>query len=319
MPFGILIQAVKNGLLPSNIIAKEYPPCPSCLYGKSTCRSWCTKTPHGTIAPLATKPGNCISVDQMESSIPGFVAQNIGKLTKQRFKYATIFVDQASKLGYVHVHKTTNAEDAIEAKRAFEHFVRSHGVHIKHYHADNGIFNSQEFMASVESSHQSISFCGVGAHHQSGVAEHRIRELTELARTQLLHAIHNNPKAVNKSLWPYALRHTSYLYNQFPRTGKTASPLELFTSSQVRPNLKQLHPFGCPVYFLQAPLQNRSKLPRWQERTRLGVYLGHSPYHATSVGLILSLTTGLVSPQFHCIYDNFFLTPRHNRQATSEW
>ena len=53
-------------------------------------------------------------------------------------------------------------------------------------------------MASVESSHQSISFCGVGAHHQSGVAEHRIRELTELARTQLLHAIHNNPKAVNE-------------------------------------------------------------------------------------------------------------------------
>ena len=161
--------------------------------------------PHGTIAPLATKPGDCISVDQMESSIPGFVAQNVGKLTKQRFKYATIFVDQASKLGYVHVHKMTNAEDAIKAKRAFEHYARSHSVHIKHYHADNGIFNSQEFMASVESSHQSISFCGVGAYHQSGVAEHRIREVTELVRTQLLHAIHNNPKAVNKSLWPYAL------------------------------------------------------------------------------------------------------------------
>ena len=209
--------------------------------------------------------------------------------------------------------KTTNAEDAIEAKRAFEHFARSHGVHIKHYHADNGIFNSQEFMASVESSHQTISFCGVGAHHQSGVAEHQIRELTELARTQLLHAIHNKPKAVNESLWPYALRHVSYLYNPFPWTGKTASPLELFTSSQVHPNLKQLHPFGCLVYVLQAPL------PRWQERTRLGVYLGHSPYHATSVGLILSLMTGLVCPQVHCVYDDFFSTPRHDRQATSEW
>ena len=29
-------------------------------------------TPHGMIAPLATKPGNCISVNQMESSILGF-------------------------------------------------------------------------------------------------------------------------------------------------------------------------------------------------------------------------------------------------------
>ena len=77
MPFGILMQAAKACLLLSNIIAKEYPPCLSYLYGKSTGRSWHTKTLHGMIAPLATKPGGCISVDQMESSIPGFVAQNI--------------------------------------------------------------------------------------------------------------------------------------------------------------------------------------------------------------------------------------------------
>ena len=63
----------------------------------------------------------------------------------------------------------------------------------------------------------------------------------------------------------------------FPEPGEIASPLKLFTSSQVCPNLKQLHPFGCPVYVLQAPLQNRSKLPRWQECTRLGVYLGTFP------------------------------------------
>ena len=174
-------------------------------------------------------------------------------------------------------------------------------------------------MANVESSRQTISFCGIGAHHQSGVTEHRIRELSELAWTQLLHVMHNSPEIVNKSLWPYTLQHASYLYNQFPRTGKTASPLELFTSSQVRPNLKHLHPFSCPVYVLQASLQNRSKIPRWQECTQLGIYLGHSPYHATSVGLILSLTTSLVSLQFHCIYDDFFATPWLNRHTVSKW
>ena len=174
-------------------------------------------------------------------------------------------------------------------------------------------------MANVEQSRQTISFCGVGAHHQSGVAEHRVRELTEMARTQLLHAMHNNPKAVNVHLWPYALRHASYLFNHFPRHGKTESPLEIFSSSRVRPNLQHLHPFGCPVYVLAHQLQNHQKLPRWNTRTHVGVYLGHSPYHAASVGLILSLDTGLVSPQFHCTYDDLFHTPKLDNHAESKW
>ena len=36
MSFGILVQAAQQGILPKNIITKEYPKCPSCLYGKST-------------------------------------------------------------------------------------------------------------------------------------------------------------------------------------------------------------------------------------------------------------------------------------------
>ena len=55
------------------------------------------------IAPLATKPGDVVSVDQMESSIPGFLGQNTGRLTRKHYKIATIFVDQASKLGYIYV------------------------------------------------------------------------------------------------------------------------------------------------------------------------------------------------------------------------
>ena len=65
MPFGILVQAAQQGILPKNIITKEYPKCPSCLYGKSMCRTWRTKIPHGIIAPLWTKPGNIVSADQM--------------------------------------------------------------------------------------------------------------------------------------------------------------------------------------------------------------------------------------------------------------
>ena len=102
MPFGILVQAAQLGILPKNIITKDHPKCPSFLYGKSMQCNWHTKTPHGTIAPLATKPGNVVSVDQMESSVPGFLGQNMGQLTQKWHKTATIFVDQASKLSYVY-------------------------------------------------------------------------------------------------------------------------------------------------------------------------------------------------------------------------
>ena len=319
MPFSILVQAAQQGILPKNIITKDYPKCPSCLYGKSTRHAWRTKTPHRMIAPLVTKPGNVISVDQTESSTPGFLGQNTGRLTQKCYKIATIFVDQASKLGYVYVQQSTNAASTIQAKKVFEAYARALDIEIKHYHADNGVFNSQEFLANVKQSQQTISFCGVGAHHQSGVADHRVRELTEMACTQLLHAMHNNPKAVNVHLWPYALCHASYLFNYFPRHGKTKSPLKIFSSSCVHPNLQHLHPFGCPVYVLASQLQNHQKLPRWNSRTRVRVYLGHSPYHATSMGLILSLDTGLISPQFHCTYNDLFHTPKLDNHATSKW
>ena len=267
MPVGILVQAAQQGILPKNIITKEYPKCPSCLYGKSTRRAWRTKTPHGTIAPLATKPGNVVSVDQMESSTPGFLGQNTGRLTRKHYKIATVFVDQASKLGYIYVQQSTDAAATIQAKQAFEAYARALGIEIKHYHAENSIFNSQEFLANIEQSQQTISFYGVGAHHQSGVAEHRVRELTEMACTQLLHVMHNNPKAINVYLWPYyALCHASYLFNHFPRCGRTESPLRRsppvaciptfntcillavrFTSSQVSFKITRSYPTGTPA------------------------------------------------------------------------
>ena len=52
---------------------------------------------------------------------------------------------------------------------------------------------------------------------------------------------------------------------------------------------------------------------------RVGVYLGHSPTHSRSVSLILSLSTGLVSPQFHVTHDDDFETVRKNRVLSSKW
>ena len=59
---------------------------------------------------------------------------------------------------------------------------------------------------------------------------------------------------------------------------------------------------------LDPKLQDGKKLPKWDPRTRQGQYLGRSPKHASSVGLIRNLNTGFISPQFHVIYDTQFQT-----------
>ncbi len=91
-------------------------------------------------------------------------------------------------------------------KIAFEKFAASHGVNIKHYHADNGRFKDKLFSKSIEEKGQTISFCGVGAHHQNGIAEKRIGDLQRRATTLLLHAQRRWPDAINSHLWTYAIR-----------------------------------------------------------------------------------------------------------------
>ena len=51
-------------------------------------------------------------------------------------------------------------------------------------------------------------------------------------------------------------------------------------------------------------------MPKWDPRARMGIYVGRSPSHASTVGLILNPRTGHVSPQFHIVYnDNFTTVP----------
>ena len=45
---------------------------------------------------------------------------------------------------------------------------------------------------------------------------------------------------------------------------------------------------------------------KWENRSRFVMYLGPLPTHARKVNLILSIKTGLVSPQFHVKFDNYF-------------
>ena len=64
-------------------------------------------------------------------------------------------------------------------------------------------------------------------------------------------------------------------------------------------------------------MQTNSKgVPKWEPRARLGIYLGRSPSHASNVALVLNPRTGLVSPQFHVVFDDDFTTVPHLRKGT---
>jgi len=52
-------------------------------------------------------------------------------------------------------------------------------VNIKHYHADNGRFKGKLFSKSIEEKGQTISFCGIGAHHQKWYSRKKNRRLTK--------------------------------------------------------------------------------------------------------------------------------------------
>jgi hypothetical protein len=62
----------------------------------------------------------------------------------------------------------------VQAKRAFEAYAHSHGVSIKHYHADNGRFAGLKWMAHLRAKQQTTSHSGVNAHFQNALAKKRI-------------------------------------------------------------------------------------------------------------------------------------------------
>ena len=67
------------------------------------------------------------------------------------------------------------------------------------------------------------------------------------------------------------------------------------------------------------PLQTGAPFPKWNERSRVGIFLCHSPHHAALVPLILSTQTGLVSPQFHFVFDDRLETVKNEPNDTSLW
>ena len=110
------------------------------------------------------------------------------------------------------------------------------------------------------------------------------------------------------------MSYASHIRRHTPREGESYTPLQRFSGVlDATTSLNHFHTFGCPVYNLDPTLQSQnSQRNKWMERSRLGIYLGVSNEHASTVSLLLTPRTGLVSPQFHVKWDDKFETVTNN-------
>eukprot|EP00957_Ditylum_brightwellii_P133694 10193786-Ditylum_brightwellii.AAC.1 len=169
-------------------------------------RPWCIKTNQDPrrIKP-AKEPGDCVSVDQLESSTPAFVVQLKGNLTKRCYRASTVFINHFFNVTYIYEQSLLTLEETVAAKVDFEAWSRDKGVIAKHYHAYNVHFADSAFMSNCQRKGQTISYCAVNSHRQNGRVEKCIRDLQEEARKLLLHAQACWPEAGIVNLWAYAL------------------------------------------------------------------------------------------------------------------
>jgi hypothetical protein len=87
------------GILSRGVVTVQPPKCAGCIFGAMMKKPWRTKAAPGKVKTVVLRgPGDCVSVDQLESSTPGMVAQLKGILTKRRYTCATVFVDHFSRL-----------------------------------------------------------------------------------------------------------------------------------------------------------------------------------------------------------------------------
>jgi len=187
-------------------------------------------------------------IDQLTITTPGLIGQLTGFLTHERYNYATVLLDHFSDWSYIVFQRALAGEGTVRANASFEGYSRRLGIKIMHYHMDNGIFTNRYFQVDIQAQCQTISYCGVGAHHQNGRVEKLIHSIQYQGRTVLLHAKQKWPEAITEHLWPYAYNICTEIRKPISRSNDRKIPYHVFCgSSESTPTISHLHPFGCPA------------------------------------------------------------------------
>ena len=119
------------------------------------------------------------------------------------------------------------------------------------------------------------------------------------------------PGMIDTMFWPFALIAAADRLNTLHLNPDGTTPESRLHGVEIEElPVKNFHTLFCPVYVLDHRLHDAGSLgpPKWDPRSRVGVYLGHSPFHAGNVALVFNIKTGRVSPQYHVVFDPDFTT-----------
>jgi hypothetical protein len=184
-------------------------------------------------------------------------------------------------------------DETLLAKSSFEQHANEGGVSINSYCPDNSHFADAGFQNAIKDANQTITFCAVTAHHQNGIVKRWIKELTLISWTLLLHAKQHWPDYNTTMMWPFALKEAAFWLNRLSlRSDGRTCKVTFFNIYKDLFDPTTLHVFGSPCFVLDSRLQSGiAGPPKWEPRSRLVIYVGHSPSHAGLVALVLNPRT----------------------------
>jgi hypothetical protein len=242
--------------------------CAAGLYAKASVRTSLNLPPRQS--PKNTKlkveklmPGSCISADHYFSPIQGQLPHSFGR-ESLGYTCRSLFVDHASGKIFNFPQYSNTTNETIKSAMKLEAMARDEGFKIKEYHSDNGIFLSTKFKAHCDCHQTKYSYSGVGTKHMNGVAERNFKTVAQWARANMLHLANSWPQYADPTYWPQAINYATWVFNNLPNMDSGMSPYESWSKVRSSDDIfKQAHVFGCPVYVLDAALQDGKKIPKW--------------------------------------------------------
>ena len=124
---------------------------------------------------------------------------------------------------------------------------------------------------------------------------------------------------IDKIFWPFAIKDVAERHNSLHVDHKGQTPSSILHGVDLEDiPVKSFQILFCPIYDLAERLQSNGGVgpPKWEQRLRIVVYLGHFPFHAESVALVWNPNTGQVSSQYHVVFDDDFSTVPYMEAST---
>ncbi|MBW0508390.1 hypothetical protein O181_048105 [Austropuccinia psidii MF-1] len=228
----VLIQTIKHMQtlncvegLPKVPVSQNVRLCKACSLAKSKHTPFRPKSRN-----IVTQPGDVIVTDLMGPFPQSFDKKLYGMIIQDHFSSLVTFypLKRKSEALQLLMHWVTQFKN-----------LTPHSI--KRVRTDNSgkfMTNSlKNFFTQQGIVHETIV---PYEHHQAGKIERTNRTIAKAARSMIFNS------GLQPVIWPYAFRHSCWVFNWVVHSGQNMTPYELMTGR--KPNLAPLRVFGCKAY-----------------------------------------------------------------------